>query len=115
MFLVGYGLEKIDGNTGTITLIPMNPPYAEGGDLCLFNGNILIIRLILMAIFMDRGIAMFSLNDPSNVSLVLQYPNTYYIRGLTATDLCNTLLATSNGTNALYYINISDGSFTPVL
>lgn len=109
----GNGCIEMNTNTGVITNLGSDPIYTCQGDLCLFNGEVYYPSYINFS-SSNRAIVKFSLSNPTNVSVVINYSGNYVIRGLSATNFCNTLIGTDRFTNDLILINLIDGSMEPI-
>lgn len=75
----GNGLLEINVNTGTITNLGSAPEYPCHGDLTLFNGEV-YYNTRINNFPTDPRIVKFSLSDPTNVTLVMQYSNTQFLK-----------------------------------
>src|SRR5688572_1645031 len=77
-------LWKYDVNAGMLSMIGPTG-YSAFGDLTMYNGDIYYT--------MQGGIIKLDVNIPSNSSLVVSMPGDYLISGITASHVCNSLLA----------------------
>ncbi len=111
--VVGAGLLEINTATGIITNLGSDPVYPCHGDMTLAN-NIVYYPTWVNNLQSNKGIASFSLSDPTNVTLVMNIPASISIYGLTASDKCNILIGTDNANDELVLINLMEGSITPV-
>ncbi|MEP6647277.1 MAG: hypothetical protein ABJC12_09305, partial [Saprospiraceae bacterium] len=104
-------LIKIDVGANTITnLGPLFPKAC--GDLCFFEGEIYYPSTQDFGFFL-RHITRLDLANPQHSIDVAFVPLTYFLVGLNATDICNTLLATDTLGHQLVLVNIKDQSVTP--
>jgi gliding motility-associated-like protein len=111
--IVGNGLLEINTNTGIITNLGSDPVYPCHGDIALAN-NIVYYPTWINNFGGNKGIASFSLSDPTNVTLVMNVPTNRSIYGLTASDECNILIGTDIANGELVLINLMEGSITDV-
>jgi gliding motility-associated-like protein len=111
--IAGNGLLEINTNTGIITNLGSDPVYPCHGDMALAN-NIVYYPTLVNNFPGNKGLASFSLNDPTNVTFIMNIPTNRNIRGLTASDECNILIGTDIANGELVLINLMDGSITPV-
>src|SRR5688500_9655706 len=106
---VGDHVYEINISTGIITdLGPTN--IVLENDITYFNGNFYYQTIIDPSTW---GIVRLDVTNPENSSLVVTHPASYYIEGISATDICNTLVGTSQSLDQLVYINLLDGTITP--
>ncbi len=61
-----------------------------------------------------RSIIRLDTLTPSNSTVVVSYPTTHLITGLTASPICSTLLGTEGYTNELVLLSLIDGSITTI-
>lgn len=104
----GQELYLINTITGTITFVGLTG-FDCVGDLALFNGNLYFSTY--------GGIVLLDPSNPGNSEIVVTFPPTYLVGGLTASQICNSLLATAgyvNETPDLVLINLIDGAITPL-
>jgi gliding motility-associated-like protein len=111
--VVGSGLIEINTNTGNITNLGSDPIYPCHGDIALAN-NIVYYPTWVNNSAGNKGIASFSVSDPTNITLVMNYPSSRSIRGITPTDKCNIFLGTDVSNNELVLINLFEGSITTI-
>jgi gliding motility-associated-like protein len=111
--IVGNGLIEINTITGIITNLGSNPAYPIEGDMTLSNG-IVYYPTWVNNNGGNKGIASFLLGDPMNVNLVMNYPTTYSIKGLTATDQCNILVGTNLPDNEIVLIDLMAKSISQI-
>jgi len=102
-------LIQIDVGANTITnLGPLFPKAC--GDMCFFEGEIYYPSEGPPP-FNLRYIAKLNLMSPQQSTNVAFVPLTYWLVGVNATDICNTLIATDTlGFDELVLVNIKDGS-----
>jgi len=106
------GIYRIDVNAGTVIYLG-DVPYVSACEMTLFNGE--LYYPWMSPLYYLKGIVKVNTVDPSASELVVTFPENLKIRALTASDICNTLLACTTGNNRLlYYINLIDGVITPV-
>src|SRR5688500_13536096 len=105
-------LYKIDVNTGSVNNLG-NLPYASSAEMTLFNGE-LYYAWHTIPLYYLKGIVKVDTLNPGDSELVVEFPADFRIRGLSATDICNTLLVSAENTSKLYYINLIDGVITPL-
>src|SRR5687768_6530135 len=110
----GDSLYRIDTNTGVITTVG-NVGWNARGDITKFNGEFYYVGRVSFAPF-QYGVIKLDINDPSNNELVTNLPVNWHVVGLTASNICNTLLAVNVtlGGSQLVYVNLIDGSITPI-
>ena len=99
-------LYRININAGTVTLLG-STGHAGIGDLALFNGNIYYSG--------TEGIVLLDTTNLNNSSIIATYPSGYFVVGLTASHICNSLLGIGgipNTITQIVLINIIDGAFT---
>ena len=103
-------LYKIDINNGSVNFIG-DLPYTCSAEMTLFNGEI----YYPWHTFPDRilkGIVKVDTINPEASELIISISGNLTIRALTASDICNTLLAGTSEGNFIYYINLLDGVIT---
>jgi len=111
--IVGNGLLEINTVSGMVTNLGSDPVYPCHGDMCLSN-EIVYYPTWVNNFGGNKGIASFSLSEPTSVTLVLNYPSGMTIRGLTATDYCNILLGIDVSADQMVIIDLMEGSVTPI-
>src|SRR5688500_17523765 len=110
-FGVNDSLFEIDVTQGTITNLCATQ-YKIYNDLTLFNGQI-YYRTYIGSNPELYAIVQLDIANSSNSSVIATLSDSYIFEGLTATDICNTLLFPDLVTNKLYLINLLDGAVTP--
>jgi len=108
----GDSLFRIDTNTGVITNLGYVGWEVGGGDITLLNGEFYFDCKISNPP-LQSGIVKLDINNPSNNELVATFPVLWNIQGLTASTICNTLIASEFSNSQLVYVNIVDGAITP--
>jgi gliding motility-associated-like protein len=107
-------LYEINVNTGIITFLGIVPYYNGNGDLTLFDGEIYYPWLTLNETILN-GIVQLNVSDPSQSELVVDLQGTnIYFAGLSASTICNTLIAAELNFDELLYVNLIDGVITPI-
>ena len=107
-------LYEINVNTGIITFLGIVPYYNGNGDLTLFDGEIYYPWLTLNETILN-GIIKLNVSDPSQSELVVDLQGTnIYFAGLSASTICNTLIAAELNFDELLYVNLIDGVITPI-
>jgi gliding motility-associated-like protein len=108
----GSFIYKINTNTGEISNIGYSP-YECHLDLMAFNGEYYYYAHD-PGNPNETGIVKLDLNDPANSVLLFTIPLTTIIWSTTATNICNTILASEGYNNELILINLIDGVITPI-
>ncbi len=107
-----YDLFRIDvTNSSSLNLGTLL--YNINGDITLFNGEFFYATQLSSNPF-QFGIVKLDVNNATNSNLILTLSPGIFIRGLTASSFCNTLIGTDDLNNKVYYINIIDGSMEEV-
>jgi gliding motility-associated-like protein len=115
VLIQGSILYKIDVNTGVMTSLgPLPFPYHFSSDLALFNGEIYYPWSNTSDDIL-YGIIKVNPNDPINSEVVIDFQGSnFYFAGLSASNLCNTLIAADPYSDELIYINLIDGAVTSI-
>ena len=104
----GDSLLRLDTNTGTITNLG-NVGWQLNGDITMFNGEFYFIGTITNPP-LHLGIIKLDINNPTNNELIVSFSIGWDVVGLTASSICNTLLATGHSSDLPVYINLIDGA-----
>ena len=107
----GDTLLRLDLNTGLVTNLG-NVGWEAHGDITFFDGEFYFIGQITNNI-LPKGIIKLDINNPSNNELLVTCPPTMDIRGLTASKICNTLIANEILNPEVLLINLIDGAIIP--
>ena len=109
---IGDTIFKVDVTNSSVTNLGPTG-YTTSTDLCLFEGNIYYGTSIASGPLVD-AIIMADIITPSNSLVVVNLEQPLGFLGLTASPLCNTLLATDLLTNQVILINLLDGVVTSI-
>src|SRR6187431_1996560 len=105
-------LYEINTATGVITNLG-TLPYVLAGDITLFDGEI-YYHAITGVVPVTNAILRVNLGDPSSSEIVFNYPGNYIFFGITASAFCNTLVGVDYNSHQFCYLNLLDGTITPV-
>jgi gliding motility-associated-like protein len=106
----GDFLYKIDVPNSTVNNLGPLPYPSWRGDLTFFNGEAYYVTRIGPPPY-ESGVVHLDLNNPVNSSIVVIFPYRY-VTALSATDICNVLMALDIINNEVFYINLIDGAVT---
>jgi len=102
---------KWDINAGTVISIG-GTGYIPKSEMTMAWGN--IYYSVLNAAPNMNGILLLDISNPANSQVVVYYPMNILFCNLTASPICNTLIAWDCYTGDLVLINLIDGSLTTI-
>ncbi|MEP6648153.1 MAG: hypothetical protein ABJC12_13770, partial [Saprospiraceae bacterium] len=87
--------------------------YPNWGDITSYNGEYYYITRISGSPFTE-ALVKLDVNNPANSNIVFELPGIHYFYGLTASEYCNSFLATDQLNDQLCLINSIDGAISPL-
>ncbi len=108
-------LLEINVNTGIVTQLGV-VPFLAHGEMAVYNGEIYYLHVWPVWWNIQYwGIVKLNLNDPPSSSLVVKYEFPYGCFGITASNKCQTVLASNVAfSDKLVMISLIDGAVTEI-
>ncbi|MEP6647999.1 MAG: hypothetical protein ABJC12_12995, partial [Saprospiraceae bacterium] len=110
---ISTDLYKIDVNNGTVVNLGATG-HQCGGDLTFFDGELYFTNTQMGHSYVE--VVKVDINNPGNSEVVTTYSSAYPTQGVTASNICNTLIITAGfvPNEMLYFLNLLDGTLTPI-
>ena len=85
--------------------------FSNENDITQYNNNYYYLTVLNGATW---GIVQLDIVNPANSAIVVTFPASYFVEGITASSICNSLLGTSQSLDKLVLISLIDGTVTPI-